>query len=562
MMDKSLKYVLAAALVVCSCVENKSWDEDSSVSAGDGEKTFNLLASPYTRAAVSQEDYSVEWTSGDRISILDGVQNREFITSEGGALAKFSGTASAAGTYYAVYPYSDAVSLTDDILSVNFPAQQTEMTGDIPNPMASVWVGKSRGTLILMNNLCATLAFSFQEEDVRSVTISGNSSEKLSGTVYMTFEDDTPSVADSQLTGESVTLLPSDGEFFAAGTHAFTLLPGDFPDGMTLTFVRADGQDPVVKKINTVKSLSASSVVSLGSLDLNAPELRSVSVGESVPSGSGAVLNGSMEVVRFKADRVACGFEYRFTAQEDWTSVTCATSAETFSYSLKGLKHSAEPVTYRSWAMVDGYKICSEEEKTFTMLPPYVMTVSFIDSQEPRNIGALLVQWEFKTQRKMPPADYNNKEYIYTTPDNNTFSFRFWCRPDHEGFCIRAITQNKNLPKEQQYYTYHGICLNYSSTSEDGFASWALLPSLEGARLISADIQMYDRKSVMTLSSSIGEDGTPSADSIIATATSEDKNYGYMHFDLPESEIGKQYYLSTVKSRMTITGMTLTFQYE
>ena len=88
MMDKSLKYVLAAALVVCSCVENKSWDDDSSVSAGDGEKTFNLLASPYTRAAVSQEDYSVEWTSGDRISILDGVQNREFITSEGGALAK------------------------------------------------------------------------------------------------------------------------------------------------------------------------------------------------------------------------------------------------------------------------------------------------------------------------------------------------------------------------------------------------------------------------------------------------------------------------------------------
>lgn len=559
MMDKSLKYVLAAALVVCSCVENKSWDDDSSVSAGDGDKTFNLLASPYTRAAVSQEDYSVEWTSGDRISILDGVQNREFITSEGGALAKFSGTASAAGTYYAVYPYSDAVSLTDDILSVNFPAQQTEMTGDIPNPMASVWVGKSRGTLILMNNLCATLAFSFQEEDVRSVTISGNSSEKLSGTVYMTFEDDTPSVADSQLTGESVTLLPSDGEFFAAGTHAFTLLPGDFPDGMTLTFVRADGQDPVVKKINTVKSLSASSVVSLGSLDLNAPELRSVSVGASVPSGSGAVLNGSMDVVRFKADRVACGFEYRFTAQEDWTSVTCGTSAESFSYSLKGLKHSADPVTYRSWAMVDGYKICSEEEKTFTMLPLHSVTVKFVADDY---LSPLVLQdWGWTTNGKMRPvSEYNYKEYEYTDVDGVVYPFMFWAQAAEsedtkQGYCIRGISPSATNGLTQTQYC--GACLNYLSNGR----GWMLLPSLSGSRLVKVDAKLWDKGSVIVLSGSVDEDGLPVESTVFVQKSSTVKQ-SIVTIDLEGTEFSKRYYISSETKWTTISNLTLTYQYE
>lgn len=562
MIRKNLKYTFAAALmVVCSCVENKSWDDEPSIFTGDGDKSFNLLATPYTRAAVSQEDYSVEWTAGDKVSLLDGQQNREFVTVDGGSMAKFSGYASAADAYYAVYPYNASASMTDDVLSFEFPQQQTEAAGSIPNPLSTVWVGKSRGSLVVMNNLCATVMFTFDQEDVTSVTVSGNGSEKLSGPAYVTFENDNPVITLSQMTGETVVLTPAEGDVFTAGTHAVALMPGDFQQGLSLTFARADGQQPVVKKINTVSALAAASVVDLGTLDLDAPELKSVSVSDAVATGSGATLNGSMEIVRFKADRVSCGFEYRLADDDPWTTVTCQTSAESFSYTLKGMKYSTEPVSYRSWAMVDGYKLYSEDVKTFTMLPPYVMTVSFIDSQEPRNIGALLVQWEFKTQRKMPPAEYNNKEYIYTAPDNNTFSFRFWCRPDHEGFCIRAITQNKELPKEQQYYTYHGICLNYSATSDDGFASWALLPSLEGARLIAADIQMYDKKSVMTLSSSIGEDGTPSGDSII-TATSENVNYGNMHFDCPESEFGKPYYLSTLKSRMTITGMTLTFQYE
>ena len=97
MIRKNLKYTFAAALmVVCSCVDNKSWDDEPSIFTGDGDKSFNLLATPYTRTVVSQEDYSVEWTAGDKVSLLDGQQNREFVTVDGGSMAKFSGYASAA----------------------------------------------------------------------------------------------------------------------------------------------------------------------------------------------------------------------------------------------------------------------------------------------------------------------------------------------------------------------------------------------------------------------------------------------------------------------------------
>ena len=567
-MKNTFTYLLAAAMLVCSCLEENPYGTSSPISGAGtegGELTFSLLAAPYTRAVADQENMTVEWSAGDRISILDGTGNQTFETVEGGALGKFSGTAEAADAYYAVYPYTEGLTLSSDgVLALDFPSQQTESAGQIPDPSASVWAGRSRGSLIVMNNFCATVAFSFNSTDIASVVIRGIAGENVAGPVYLSFdEEDKPFMTLSQLTASEITLLPSSGETFAPGRHAVTLLPENFSEGLSLSFVRTGEGGTTVKKINTVSSLAPSAFIDLGTFDLDAPELISISADDAEAGGSGALLKGTMEVLRFHADKVNCGFEYRLSEEDDWTSVTCATSAESFSYTLKGLAYTENPVSYRAWAEIDSY-IVRSEEKSFTMLPPYVMSISFVDPEsEYKNIGAQLVEWEFKTQRKMPPAEYNGKEYIYTAEDGNAFSFSFWCRPDHEGFCIRAITNDKET--STKYYTYHGICMDYTSTKDvyDIYHSWVLLPSMENARLIKAEIQMYDKNSILTLSSSIGEDGIPEESAVIASATSENKYYGYMTFELPDSEPGKRYYLSAAKKpRMTITGMNLTFQYE
>ena len=566
MMKKTLIYAFTAALMVCSCMENKSWDGISPDLGKEEEKTLHLLAEPYTRAVVNEDDFSVEWTAGDKISILDGVKNREFVTAEGGSLGRFTGIATKTDTYVAVYPYNESVSLSDGVLFIDFPSEQTPVSGTIPSPSSSIWVGKSRGTLIEMNNISATVSFEFNSEDIESVVIYGNNSEKLTGSLYLTFgDDDQLYVSQSQLSGTEITLLPSVGQHFTPGRYSVSLLPGEYPDGFSLKFVRSGSSKPTIRRANSLSSIQAGSYADLGTFDLDSPELMSVvTKAASEISGSGALLNGAMEIERFSSAKVSCGFEYRTSDSQEWSSVTCETSSVEYSYGIKGLPYSSEPVVYRAWAMVDSYKVYGEEQ-TFTMTPVHTVTFDFVVPEESYKKNAqILNTWNFGTNGKLfknktdeQKNEYNAMEWNYPV-DGTDYSFRFWCRIDQGGFCTRAITHDNGLPTE--HYTYHGMCLNYSSGSD--CYSWMLLPAVQGARLISAEVQLYDKKSKITMTADVHQDGTAVESSVIENQTSPNVNYGSVIFNCPETEFGKRYYLSTVIGRTTITNLTLTYQYE
>ena len=73
----------------------------------------------------------------------------------------------------------------------------------------------------------------------------------------------------------------------------------------------------------------------------------------STTAGTTATLNGSYALTNSSGNEsVTCGFEYKLSSADDYTSVT-ATTATTFTYALTELVANSE-YTYRAWASLDG----------------------------------------------------------------------------------------------------------------------------------------------------------------------------------------------------------------
>ena len=88
---------------------------------------------------------------------------------------------------------------------------------------------------ISLNHLCSGLRFMVNRNDIKAVTIRGNSGEKFAGDFRFRFtSEDTPVVEAG--TEECVTLTPSSGSTFEAGTlYYIIILPTVFTKGFTLT---------------------------------------------------------------------------------------------------------------------------------------------------------------------------------------------------------------------------------------------------------------------------------------------------------------------------------------
>ena len=79
-----------------------------------------------TRAALNGN--SVDWQTGDEISIFDGAGNQEFTLTGDVKDGNFSGNASSTATKFtAVYPYTDGAQLGEDgsVSGITLPAEQT-----------------------------------------------------------------------------------------------------------------------------------------------------------------------------------------------------------------------------------------------------------------------------------------------------------------------------------------------------------------------------------------------------------------------------------------------------
>ena len=341
----SLALLSGALLTGCETMNGHSEKNNAEQAATE----FLVFMDPYTRASL-QEDYSIEWSVGDKIAVSDGKEWYGFEAAEAGYPARFTGEAPAADKYLAVYPFTKEYVCDEDGVVVDIPSVQT-VSFSVPSPDADCWVGESRGSILQLRNVCGHIVMSLEADDITAITFEGINSEVLSGKIKAQINSNGLTATPTEESGRSVRIVPASGETFVSGSYCVSIAPATFKRGILLSFDRLGGGRSYRTLPDSI-NVAGSSIVNIGNWDLSAPEIGTVTTGEVALTRAKAVLNGSMTVTNFVADKMTCGFEYKTVSATEWTRVTCPQASLEFSYEL--VLNSAEPHVFRAWADVNG----------------------------------------------------------------------------------------------------------------------------------------------------------------------------------------------------------------
>ena len=184
-MKKYIFMAVAGMLALSSCSND---DNDQTTQNAPRQMTFTagFGDEAQTRAALNGSTKKVSFDAGDEISILSANNtNTEFTTTEDGASVTFTGTATADSKFYAVYPYTDGLTLdpsTGIISGVEIPGAQFNAAYSTCgwDPRAPIAYATTTGTSLQFHNACALLKINNDRGDAMVIEVSCH--EALTGT--------------------------------------------------------------------------------------------------------------------------------------------------------------------------------------------------------------------------------------------------------------------------------------------------------------------------------------------------------------------------------------------
>ena len=266
--------VLSVAALSCTKdVSNQPAPEKEQVAmsfeATIGTPTKVEIASSETAGSVTT--HRLNWSVGDKIKVYSKYSDShgiEFTTdiSSPSATASFEGTIEAADAYYAFYPGSVSAQWVDynSFFSVNLPENQK------PSGVSSVYaIAKADGSSLQFKHATGFVKFTIPDEytdRIAKVTFSGNDSEKLAGWLQL----DPNNTANNNFnegytTYSEISLSPSTGGTFTAGTYYLMSFPATFENGITMRFTDAEGSVATKTSSNTTE-IKAGGILDVGTM--------------------------------------------------------------------------------------------------------------------------------------------------------------------------------------------------------------------------------------------------------------------------------------------------------
>ena len=202
---KKTTLILSAIALAFSCAKEVSEKPAAEKTNPDlKEMSFTVSFDEATRAVLN-EDRSVSFVPGDKISVFANGTNFEFTTEEGGAQAVFTGTGEEADTYFALYPYSAAATISDAVIRNVTIEQSSAGTGTGTfNSKKAVAVGVSTDQSFVFKQVTALLKITVPADvtDLKEIIVfnrdngSSNTGGALTGTFDITLsESGDPSVS-------------------------------------------------------------------------------------------------------------------------------------------------------------------------------------------------------------------------------------------------------------------------------------------------------------------------------------------------------------------------------
>ena len=545
----TLIIALASVLTGCENPYDKVSQEQESY------QDFTVFITPYTRAQLNQDDYSVAWKQGDEIAVFDGAEWSQLKAIESGSPARFSGDIVPEGECIAAYPSDRKPEVADGKIFVDVPSEQA-VSSATPSPATDLRLGLSRGRLIMMNAPLGYLTLSVNVDNITAITLEGCKGEMLSGKMQADLTYEGVTLNETLESYPQIRLTPAEGETFKAGTYCCEIAPVALSEGLVLTFQREGGSKAQRMLPNPV-NIKPSSVTDLGMWDLSAPEIESVTTLSATVSGDKALLSGRMSVVNFDPEKVTCGFEYKRASAEEWTSVTCDQASQEFSYQLT--MESIEAHQFRAWAMVNGSDRIIYGEVGEEFAPKTLVLHLVFNGQEGRDL--LMTKWGWKTNGNNSSTkrgmDMNNRTYYYTY-EGVDYPFTFWAlqsgfnkdgvEATTGGYCFR---HTDNVPNE-------ALCLSNlgKAYATDGHPAWMQFPCPDNARLFEVNAELKNTFSGH-ICSAVNEDGTWAGKSL--AEYNGKKSFPIVFTD---TEVGMRYYFTTEHLDLPrILSLTLTYMY-
>ena len=187
-MKKYIFMAVAGMLALSSCSNDDNDVQNTQNAPRQMTFTAGFGDEAQTRAALDGSTKKVSFVKFDDISILSAKNtNTRFTTEDDGASATFTGTATDDSKFYAVYPYTDNLTLaasTGIISGVTIPDIQAghEWSDCGWDPKAPIAYATTTGTSLQFHNACALLKITNDRGDASNITVQCDDADALTGT--------------------------------------------------------------------------------------------------------------------------------------------------------------------------------------------------------------------------------------------------------------------------------------------------------------------------------------------------------------------------------------------
>lgn len=239
---KIFRILFFVALVLCGCVREETG------SSYVKTITANFENCDATRARLSQDGEArrMFWEAADSISVLSGNANLAFelIGGAGSPNGVFHNSEGVpAGECYAVYPFSQNVSLSGTSVNLQYPSElQYDADGRVTG--GDFMVARSSDANFKFKNVHSYLSLSFTaagNDEVATIVVEERNGATIAGAATVTFSEGIPLVTMTG-SGKSVTVLMNNASIGPdAPLKVLIPLAPVFADGIKVTVTTASG---------------------------------------------------------------------------------------------------------------------------------------------------------------------------------------------------------------------------------------------------------------------------------------------------------------------------------
>lgn len=240
----------------------------------------------------------VQWLDGDAISFFDGETNVSAETATGGENGSFTVNVTSAAPWYALYPYNSSASISGGIITTTLPSTQTAVAGSFADDL-NIAVATTSTTSLSFKNVLGLIKFKVgADADIVKVTLTGNNSEVLAGTVDIDYNSGDPTWS---IKSGAATSIELTGTFVKGQTYYFAVLPQTFTNGFTLTYTNSSDVDRVESTSNELV-LGRSKIRNIGSPDIITfadPDVKAALVAHFDANSDGEISKAEAEAVTY-----------------------------------------------------------------------------------------------------------------------------------------------------------------------------------------------------------------------------------------------------------------------